>query len=672
MPAGVSRREGCETRLWVISPQALGPTAGVQARKQHAHSDVLAGDPVLIAAQRLARRARDRRRELASTPFRVGMAVLLSVTLFWRAWTTSSWSWFQDDWVYLEKTQSMGFWDYLFQSYNQHLMPGQFAYVWLIAHVAPLDYTWAAGFVTLCALLSVLVWALALVEIFGERLRLMIPLVLLALSPLFLPTSLWWAAGIQIFPLQLFMGLSVLFMGRWLRLGGHKNLILLGISYACGLLLWEKALLIVVPTLYVGILIADGRLAHRVRRIVVPTALLGVVSSAYLVVYLLATRHSGPSKGVEATLLLGRSVGESLRFYLAGLLDVGLPALAGGPWGGLPSVQSTYAELVPSQWLLMLAVGLALGALALVFRKDALLAIAMTVLYAILTWGLLLASFRYDLLGTYAVHDARYAADIVPVAILTLAYMLTPTRGQKVARNAWKRPLPPRLTAHSRLIGSGVLLSLAFSTLYGNGLAWETVRPQSPKPWVTNLLSDAQAAGDGSTLDVYAPNNVSAANFFGQYSRISEMLKPAGLPLRFDEPSSRLLNVAPDGHLVESHIANSANIPPGPIKGCGYLVTSSERTLIPIQDRLYSWVWGLRMEYYSQQGGVMNVETDTSELNVPFPAGLSQIELPIRDSVSAIGLTMVAESGNVCVTKIAAGSISASDRRAVQPAASRG
>jgi hypothetical protein len=396
-----------------------------------------------------------------------------------------------------------------------------------------------------------------------------------------------------------------------------------------------------------------------------------MVSSAYLALYLLATRHSGPSKGVEATLLLGRSVGESLRFYLAGLLDVGLPALAGGPWGGLPSVQSTYAELTPSQWLPILSGGLLLGALALVFRKDALLAMAMTVLYAILTWGLLLASFRYDLLGRYAVHDARYAADIVPVATLTLAYLLTPTRGQKVARTAWKRPLPPRLTAHSRLIGSGVLLGLAFSTAYGNGLAWETFRPQSPKPWVTNLLSDARAAGEGSTLDVYAPNNVSAANFFPQSSRISAMLKPLGLPLTFGQPSSRLLNVATDGHLVESNIANSANIPPGPIKGCGYLVTSSEPTIVPVRSQLYSWVWGLRMEYYSQQGGVMKVKTDTTELNVPFPAGLSQIELPVSDSMSAISLNMVAESGNVCVTRIAAGSISASGRRAVPAAASR-
>ena len=607
-----------------------------------------------------------------STPFRVGLAVLLSMTLFWRVWTTSSWSWFQDDWVYLEKTQAMDFWSYIFQSYNQHLMPGQFSYVWLVAHVAPLNYSWAAGFVTVCALLSVLVWALALVEIFGERFRLLVPLVLLSLSPIFLPTSLWWAAGIQIFPLQLFMGLSVLFISRWLRLGCRRDLVLLGISFAAGLFFWEKALLIVVPAVFAGLLVTEGRMVSRMRRVALPAAVLGVVSGVYVVLYLLATRHSGPSKGIEANLLLGRSAGDTLRFYGAGIIDLGLPALAGGPWGGLPSVQSSYGEQLPSQGLFMLAAGLVLGALVLAYRRDAVLAIAMTVLYATVTWGLLLASFRYDLLGNYAVHDARYAADIVPVAALTLAYVLMPTRGQRATSSAWRRVPPVALTARSRLISSALLAGLTVSALYGNGLTWETLQPQSPKPWVTNLVGDAKAVGASSVLDVYAPNNVSAANFFPESSRISRMLKPLGVPLEFNAPASRLLNVAPDGHLVESSIANSANIPEGPIKGCGYLVRSSARTVVPVQNALYSWVWGLRMEYYSQQGGVMNVTTDTRELNVPVPAGLSQVELAISDSVSSLRLSMVGESGNVCATKITVRSISASDRRAVPPAAGRG
>ncbi len=633
--------------------------------------DVTARAPGSTSPGRLAQRAGERWRALVSTPFRVGLAVLLSITVLWRWWTTSSWSWFQDDWVYLEKAQSMGFWSYISQSYNQHLMPGQFSYVWLVTHLAPLSYSWACGFVTVCALASLLAWALALAEIFGERFRLLIPLVLLALSPLFLPTSLWWAAGLQIFPLQLFMGLSVLFISRWLRLGHRRDLVLLGLSFAAGLFFWEKALLVVVPVVFAGLLVTDGRIVSRIRRVALPAAVLGVISGVYIALYLVATRQPGPSKGVEAKLLLGRSVGDTLRFYVAGVVDLGLPTLAGGPWGGLPSVQSSYREQLPSQGLLMLSAGLVLGALALAYRRNAIVAIAMTVLYAILTWGLLLASFRYDLLGNYIVHDARYAADIVPVAALTLAYLLTPTRGQRATSSAWKRALPVALTAHSRLISSALLAALTVSALYGNGLTWETLGPQSPKPWVTHLGDDAKKVGASSVQDVFAPNNVSAANFFPESSRISHMLKPLGTALEFNAPASRLLTVAPDGHLVESTIANTANIPAGPIKGCGYLVRSTAQTVVPVPNRLYSWVWGLRIEYYSQQGGVMTVTTDTRELNVPFPAGLSQIELTISDSVSSVGLSMVGESGNVCATKITAGSISASDRRAVPPTAVR-
>lgn len=630
--------------------------------------DVVAPNRVLIAPKRLAQRAQDRWRALVSTPFRVGLAMLLSFTVFWRAYTSSSWSWFQDDWLFMAQTHSMGFWPYVFRNYNGHLAPGGLTSMWLATHFAPLDYTWVVGSVMVCAFLAVLVWALAFVEIFGEKFQLLIPLALLALSPLLLPISLFGSAGIQIFQFQLFMGLSVLFVSRWLRIHSRKQLVFLIISYAFGLFIGEKALLIVVPTVIVGFLITDGPLSQRIRKIFVPAAILAVMSGAYIVVYLLATQHPSGATGIESRLLLSRSVGDSLRFFLTGLLDMGLPTLAGGPWVGPSNPQAIYPELASSQWLLLLAVGLVLGATALEYRTHAFLAMAMTLLYAVFAWGLVLASSRYDDIGDVAVHNARYAADIVPVAALTLAYLLSPTRGQRTAGTAWKRPLPLQMTAHSRLIGAAILAALTFSTLYGNGLTWETIQPHSPKPWVTNLLNDSKTVGASSILNVHAPDNVSAAGFFGAYSQLSEMLKPLELPLTFDKPSARLLNVAGDGHIVESNIDNSAEIPSGPIKDCGYLVKPTERTFVPVSHRLFPWFWGVQIEYYSQRGGVMTVKTDTKAVNVPIPAELSQIQLTLTDSISAVGLNMMAGSGDVCVTKIVAGSLYASDRRAVPSA----
>lgn len=60
---------------------------------------------------------------LTST-FRLGALAILVVTLVWRTWTVSSWSWIQDDWIYQIEAQRQPLVDYLTQNYNQHFMPG--------------------------------------------------------------------------------------------------------------------------------------------------------------------------------------------------------------------------------------------------------------------------------------------------------------------------------------------------------------------------------------------------------------------------------------------------------------------------------------------------------------------------------------------------------------------
>ena len=62
------------------------------------------------------------------------------------AWTISHWSWFADDWIYLDQTQHQGFLEYVFQGYNSHLMPGQFLVTWIITQAgAPRPRVGSAG-----------------------------------------------------------------------------------------------------------------------------------------------------------------------------------------------------------------------------------------------------------------------------------------------------------------------------------------------------------------------------------------------------------------------------------------------------------------------------------------------------------------------------------------------
>ena len=259
----------------------------------------------------------------------------------WRYWTVSSWSWFQDDWIYSTRTTELPFWDYITQNYNGHVMPAQFVIAWLITKVAPLDYSYAVATTIFFTIASLLAWAAALRTIFGERLRLLYPLIILSISPVFMPINLWWAAAIQTFPLQLFMGrvsCSRRAMSRGDKVAGPG---LPSGLYSLGLLFWQKALLLLVPIGFVAILVGTGSVQQRlrtVRRIL--TAVLAI-TAAYVPAYLLLTRQEDDA---NTTLFKPRELGDSLNFFLTGIVDIGIPSLLGGPWRALSEPQQVFGS----------------------------------------------------------------------------------------------------------------------------------------------------------------------------------------------------------------------------------------------------------------------------------------------------------------------------------------
>jgi hypothetical protein len=596
-------------------------------------------------------------------PFRVGVAVLILVNTFWRSWTLSRWSWFQDDWLYLTRSHETDLLHYLTQNYNGHIMPGDFLLAWTISRLAPLDYTLAAGFVVISSAACTVVWAATLRTIFGDRLRLLVPLVILTLSPILLPISIWWAAAIQIYPLQLSMGLAILFLARWLRIGGRANLIGLTASYVMGLFFWEKALLILIPLVFITLFLGEGSWRMRLRQVRAPVAILFAITIVYVPLYLLGTRIPGGVAGFKTELFQHRSVGQSLSFYVTGLLDLGLPTLAGGPWGGLPNLLSVYSPVPATRWLPMLALLVTLSAVVVTYRRRGWLTIAMVACYAGLSWGLLLTSSRYDNIGDYAVRDARYAADILPVAILGLAFCMAQTRIESEHGIVpWRVTLPAAARRHSTAMVGALIAALSLSTLYGNGASWQRLEPQSPKPWVDSLISDARRAKTASVFDTFPPNQVIASFFFPQDAHISRLLLPLRLSLAFNQPAPQMLAVSDSGQLKEVDIGDVSHSVKAPIQKCGYLVKPLENTYVPISKRMFNWGWGYQLDYYSQYGGTMMVRTDTGTQEVPIPAGIGKMQFYRTDSVSAVGLRMADASGQVCVSKLTIGPISISDR----------
>lgn len=605
-----------------------------------------------------------------SLVFRTGLVVLVTVTLVWRYWTLSSWSWFQDDWIYLTKTAELPFWQYVTQNYNGHVMPGQFVVAWLITKAAPLDYSYAVATTLFFVLASLLAWAAALRTIFGERVRLLYPLIILALSPVFMPISLWWAAAIQTFPLQLFMGLSVLFTARYVLRGARRqDLAGLAASYALGLFFWQKALLLAIPIIFVAVLVERGTLPERIRTTLRTVRIPAAVTALYVPLYVWFTR-SGDAAGTQ--LFEKRGLGETVSFFLTGILDVGIPSLLGGPWQSLSEPQQVFGSSSGVLTLMLLALGVLGCVLAVKLRRGGGIAVAMTLAYTAASWGLLFTSSRFDMLGVFLVRDARYAADILPVALLTIAFVVTPTVSED--RSSWlHKPLRSHMAVRVFKAGATAFVALvAISALYSSGRIWDAMAPSTPKYWVDNLTADAtRAANIASIHNSNAPDHVIFSVYYAEDARISQLLKPLPLELRFNEPAEHLLIPDWAGHLMEVDVdpASRAVTPP-PVEGCGYLVDGGKTTVIPLSSGLYNWEWGYQFSYFSGQPAVVTVRTDTKSVDLRLDRGLHQVQFIMEDSASALRVTGHPDGSPVCITEVQAGPIKASDRwigRANQP-----
>jgi hypothetical protein len=593
------------------------------------------------------------------SPFRIGLLVLVLVTAAWRWWTSSHWSWFADDWIYLDQTQSMGFLEYVFQGYNSHLMPGQFLLTWIITEAAPLNYGWAALLLTLFAVGSLIAWAAAFREIFGERVQLLLPLSLIALSPMLLMPTVWWASGIQVLPLQLSMGLSVLFLARYLLRGRRRQeLVWLMLSYGAGLFFWQKALLIMIPLVLVGWLLSTGSPGRRATSLARTLGAPAVMSALYAVVYL-ATRRSG-ALAIPRTEFAPRSLVDWWQFISTSARDVGLPLLAGGPFERMTDAWDTYAPV--SAWQALTLTGLFIGAAAVtvVLRRNSVPAVGCLVVYALVTWGLVVTSARFILDGSEGM--GRYAADILPVAGLVIAFITTRTVLEPDG-TALRRQLPRPVMNAGRVVLGAVGACIVAAMLVVNTTTWWVARESTPRPWVDAVVADSKRAGDATIVNVSAPVNVIHPILFMEYASLSRMLGPLHLPLKFDEPSPLLLVPDDGGHLMEADVVDlAAKNRPTDNPTCGFLVRPGRTTTIPMTLDLYPFGWGVRLDYFAELPTEVQVRTDSAQVDLDLAAGLRRVQFKVAGAITSIQVSAPDSATPVCVTQVFIGGFGASDR----------
>jgi len=584
-----------------------------------------------------------------SRPVRLSLVTLVLVTGLWRMSVMVSWSWFQDDFPLMSRAAVSGFSQYTWQIYNGHLMPAEFALFWLSANKAPLQYGWAVAVNWSLGMAALVMWVVALRRLVGERAVLLPAVALLGLAPVWMTSTWWVTVSPMTWSFQLSLAAAVWFAARWSDGGRTRDLAGLAFALLFGLAFWEKAVLLVIPVfgLLAFQLNASSR-PFRSRTLIAPAAVLGTIVVVYSAVYLRLSASS-PELGPR---LVGRSVAQVWDFYKTGLLVSALPSMFGGPWSGAVSLGAQFgAPSTLQSWLVSLAV-VAVVVAGLVYRRGAEWLVLTGASFTAISWGLVLLSQRYDVLGPLTMYDSRYINDSVSVLVLCGTLLVTPLVGEA---GPWRQPLPNGIGRYEPVVGGIAGVVLTVSCLYGSSAVWDAAAPLSPRPYVDTMLSSVARAHGASVFDAVVPAAVAVGWTFPQGPSVSDLTAPLHAPVRWNAPAARMYTIDEQGRLADASITPNVTAEAGPIAQCGYLVLPGRTSVVPLTGALFPYQWGVTLSYLSRDGATLTVTSDADRFTVPLSPGIGTRTAVVGGAVSSLRLSTSAGSGAVCVDTVKVG-----------------
>jgi hypothetical protein len=595
------------------------------------------------------------RREGAVVPTRLAatstytrlVGLLVVATFVLRLWSVRRWSWNSDDWIYLHDASVQSFLPYVFQNYNGHFMPGQFVIVWVLNALAPLDHGAVAVVTAVWAALLAGLWALALRDLWGTGPVTWAALLLVTLSPLMVHPTMWWAAALQTLALQTCFAACLYFAARLVRTGGELGTVGLVVSYAAGLVMWEKALFLVLPIVVILLHATPGPWREALRRYRGTLVWLAGLSAGYVLVFLAAVRLSGPASENAVRLDVVRSPSDAATFFYDLWAHLLAPGLLGGPWGTLPIPDDYDSHPTTAVSVVALVALLALAGWLLRRDRRAWLPLAAAVLYAAAAWGTILFSSRYEITSWHRLGYERYAIDAFVVLIVLMGA-------------AAARPRPPESAGRAagpRWAGVVAVGALAVSLVVASTVAVDRFGVSPARPWLANL--ERGVGGDSVTLvDRYAPDEVMPATFWADKGRLSYLLAPWREQVHFQGPASELRVVDDEGRVALAAFGPSASAPAGPVADCGYAVEVGVPQTVDVQPDLFAYDWVLKIDAFSAGAGTLLVRGE-QELDIPVPAGVSSQMVAFSGTADALELEMAEGSATACVTAMSVGSVSA-------------
>lgn len=580
-------------------------------------------------------------------------ASFVVVQLALRAWAVFGGFFLLDDFKMLSQATERGFTRaLLLEPYDEKLMPGGRAITWLVSEAGP--FNWAAAAWTLLvlqAVASILCWVM-LSTLFGERLATLVPFAVFLFTPMTLTAFMWWAAGINLIPVQIAFFVAVTGHVAYLRSGALRHALVATAGLAAGLLFYDKALLIapVLPFLAVAYFRRGGlvsRTLGALRQWWKGWALYSLVLAAYLG-YRLAFVDSPVATTGDLRLP------EILQTLLLKTFPVGV---LGGPWSWNPAAAPT-AGIDPPLVLWVASILLLAVIVATAFLLRVRTGRAWVLLGGyLLCESVLLALGRGSAAGEMAAHEFRYLADAAPVTVLALALAFLRLRGAPDSSAPRNEPLilvVPSRTVVAVVSGVLVVGSVVSTVRYVN--LWHADFPA--RVYVTNVQRAVASEGRLTIAD----ENVPASTMW-------PLLYPATLPSHFFAPLPQV-TAAEEGTnlqtLTEAGIPVPAGVTPNivgepdPAAKPGCIASLSEdgrqRAVVPTSGPVPSYAPWIYLQYRAAASGTVVLEYGGNRQEIPVDAGTNTYML--RNDTSFRNMVFEEpRGGDLCVTSLQIGNL---------------
>lgn len=572
----------------------------------------------------------------------VGVVLVLAATA-WRAWGLSH-TWFHlDDLVLVDTAMShpltLGS---LLTPYFSHVMPAGRLLAWAITQVDPLDYAFAAAQLVVFYLAAGLGLLRLLVTLFGRRPGVLVPLVYFLASPILVPATTWWSAGINHLPALVATIFALDAHVRYLR--GHRVRHLLAslLWLGFGLLFAELTLLAYLPMALVSLgYFATGPTLDRVL-LLWQRHRGAVLAHAALVVGYLAAYLTVNATAASAPLPTADQIPWGT--FVNNTLGVAFPSAAiGGPgtWHLRWAAQIEVDPAVLTRLLGLAVVGTVL-ALSAATRHRSLRAWLIPASQLLAT-ALLVGQSR-SLFGPGIALDLRFMTPVALGTALALGLAFLPILDADESAEP--------IAAHwfvDRAAPVTVVLAgfVAFSAVSAAAFPLVNLGERSPRTFYRTVATTlAEQSGPVDLVDAAVPPWV-LGFIEGAYSKT---LIPFADKIRFP-------TVVQDDYFVfddQGHLARPGLKPvrrsvfPVPDPGCGYRI-SAPRGSVPLDGPVTGYGWRLRLEYdasVSTEGTISLGNTDT---DVQFLAGEHTLEMPANATYDSVDISGLEPGSTVCV-----------------------